>query len=58
MFSISGHSELIVINVSFKSSRFGKKKDEKSKDAVKGSKNKLDVLSEGELDQVPDNRDG
>uniref|UniRef100_A0A3Q3BAE3 Partitioning defective 3 homolog B n=1 Tax=Kryptolebias marmoratus TaxID=37003 RepID=A0A3Q3BAE3_KRYMA len=38
--------------------RFGKKKDEKSKDAAKGSKNKLDVLSEEELDRVPDHRDG
>ncbi|XP_037552671.1 par-3 family cell polarity regulator beta a [Nematolebias whitei] len=33
--------------------RFGKKKDDKSK----GSKNKLDVLSEEELDRVPDSRD-
>ncbi|RVE75417.1 hypothetical protein OJAV_G00016590 [Oryzias javanicus] len=34
--------------------RFGKKKDDKSKDASKQSKNKLDALSEEELDQ----RDG
>nr|XP_054599110.1 par-3 family cell polarity regulator beta a isoform X2 [Nothobranchius furzeri] len=34
--------------------RFGKKKDDKNK----GSKTKLNSLSEEELDRVPDNRDG
>ncbi|XP_072299281.1 par-3 family cell polarity regulator beta a [Eucyclogobius newberryi] len=34
--------------------RFGKKKDDKNK----GSKTKLDALSEEELDRVPDQRDG
>lgn len=38
--------------------RFGKKKEDKSKDAAKGSRNKLDALSEEELDRLPDNRDG
>uniref|UniRef100_A0A8C4GZ81 PDZ domain-containing protein n=1 Tax=Dicentrarchus labrax TaxID=13489 RepID=A0A8C4GZ81_DICLA len=38
--------------------RFGKKKDDKSKDAAKASKNKLEALSEEELDRIPDNRDG
>ncbi|KAM4560130.1 par-3 family cell polarity regulator beta a isoform 2-T2 [Odontesthes bonariensis] len=38
--------------------RFGKKKDDKSKDAAKSSKNKLEALSEEELDRIPDNRDG
>ncbi|XP_059184214.1 par-3 family cell polarity regulator beta a [Centropristis striata] len=37
--------------------RFGKKKDDKSKDAAKGSKSKLDALSEEELDRIPDQRD-
>ncbi len=39
-------------------SRFGKKKDDKSKDAAKASKGKLEALSEEELDRIPDNRDG
>lgn len=39
-------------------SRFGKKKDNKSNDAAKASKGKLDALSEEELDRIPDNRDG
>ncbi|KAM7375106.1 hypothetical protein PAMA_014271 [Pampus argenteus] len=38
--------------------RFGKKKEDKSKDAAKTSKNKLEALSEEELDRIPDNRDG
>ncbi|XP_030266169.1 par-3 family cell polarity regulator beta a isoform X1 [Sparus aurata] len=38
--------------------RFGKKKDDKSKEAAKASKNKLEALSEEELDRIPDNRDG
>ncbi|XP_038574850.1 par-3 family cell polarity regulator beta a isoform X3 [Micropterus salmoides] len=38
--------------------RFGKKKDNKSNDAAKASKGKLDALSEEELDRIPDNRDG
>ncbi|XP_044043724.1 par-3 family cell polarity regulator beta a isoform X3 [Siniperca chuatsi] len=38
--------------------RFGKKKDDKSKDAAKASKGKLEALSEEELDRIPDNRDG
>ncbi|XP_035533945.1 par-3 family cell polarity regulator beta a [Morone saxatilis] len=38
--------------------RFGKKKDDKSKDAAKASKSKLEALSEEELDRIPDNRDG
>ncbi|XP_044201364.1 par-3 family cell polarity regulator beta a isoform X3 [Thunnus albacares] len=38
--------------------RFGKKKEDKSKDAAKISKNKLEALSEEELDRIPDNRDG
>ncbi|KAK5847609.1 hypothetical protein PBY51_016723 [Eleginops maclovinus] len=37
--------------------RFGKKKDDKSKDAAKSSKNKLEALSEEELDRIPDQRD-
>lgn len=40
------------------SSRFGKKKDDKSKEAAKGSKSKLEALSEEELDRIPDSRDG
>lgn len=40
------------------SSRFGKKKDDKSKDAAKASKSKLEALSEEDLDRIPDNRDG
>ncbi|XP_028326254.1 par-3 family cell polarity regulator beta a isoform X1 [Gouania willdenowi] len=36
--------------------RFGKKKDDKGKDTVKGSKNKLEALSEEELDRIPDYR--
>ncbi|XP_070813770.1 par-3 family cell polarity regulator beta a [Chaetodon trifascialis] len=38
--------------------RFGKKKDDKSKEAAKASKSKLEALSEEELDRIPDNRDG
>lgn len=38
-------------------SRFGKKKEDKSKDAAKASKSKLEALSEEELDRIPDNRD-
>uniref|UniRef100_A0A3Q1GBG0 Partitioning defective 3 homolog B-like n=1 Tax=Acanthochromis polyacanthus TaxID=80966 RepID=A0A3Q1GBG0_9TELE len=38
--------------------RFGKKKEDKSKDAAKTSKNKLEALSEEELDRIPDSRDG
>lgn len=38
--------------------RFGKKKDDKSKEGAKASKNKLEALSEEELDRIPDNRDG
>lgn len=41
----------------FTLSRFGKKKEDKSKDAAKASKSKLEALSEEELDRVPDNRD-
>ncbi|XP_034720606.1 par-3 family cell polarity regulator beta a isoform X2 [Etheostoma cragini] len=37
--------------------RFGKKKDDKSKDAAKASKSKLDALSEEELDRIPDQKD-
>ena len=40
------------------SSRFGKKKDDKSKDAAKASKAKLEALSEEELERIPDKRDG
>uniref|UniRef100_A0A3Q2V5A9 Par-3 family cell polarity regulator beta n=1 Tax=Haplochromis burtoni TaxID=8153 RepID=A0A3Q2V5A9_HAPBU len=38
--------------------RFGKKKEDKSKDAAKASKSKLEALSEEELDRIPDDRDG
>ncbi|CAK6962492.1 par-3 family cell polarity regulator beta a [Scomber scombrus] len=38
--------------------RFGKKKEDKSKDAAKASKSKLEALSEEELDRIPDTRDG
>ncbi|XP_026217952.1 par-3 family cell polarity regulator beta a [Anabas testudineus] len=38
--------------------RFGKKKEDKNKDAAKTSKNKLEALSEEELDRMPDSRDG
>lgn len=38
--------------------RFGKKKDDTSKDPAKGSKNRLEALSEEELDRIPDSRDG
>ncbi|XP_054864521.1 par-3 family cell polarity regulator beta a isoform X2 [Amphiprion ocellaris] len=38
--------------------RFGKKKEDKSKDAAKTSKSKLEALSEEELDRIPDSRDG
>ncbi|XP_040888627.1 par-3 family cell polarity regulator beta a isoform X2 [Toxotes jaculatrix] len=38
--------------------RFGKKKEDKSKDAAKASKSKLEALSEEELDKIPDSRDG
>lgn len=49
----------LVASVSlFVLSRFGKKKDDKSKDAAKASKNKLEALSEEELDRIPDHRDG
>ncbi|XP_056157071.1 par-3 family cell polarity regulator beta a [Lampris incognitus] len=36
--------------------RFGKKKEEKSKEANKASKNKLEAVSEEELDRTADNR--
>lgn len=39
-------------------SRFGKKKEDKSKDAGKSSKTKLEALSEEELDRIPPQRDG
>lgn len=39
-------------------SRFGKKKEDKSKDATKASKSKLEALSEEELGRIPDSRDG
>ncbi|XP_067349670.1 par-3 family cell polarity regulator beta a isoform X2 [Channa argus] len=38
--------------------RFGKKKEDKSKEAAKGTKNKLEALSEEELDRIPEKRDG
>lgn len=38
--------------------RFGKRKDDKSKDATKMSKHKLEALSEEELDRLPNSRDG
>ncbi|XP_014904392.1 partitioning defective 3 homolog B-like isoform X2 [Poecilia latipinna] len=38
--------------------RFGKKKEDKSKDPAKGSKNRLEALSEEELDRIPDSREG
>ncbi|XP_060923246.1 par-3 family cell polarity regulator beta a [Limanda limanda] len=38
--------------------RFGKKKEDKSKDAAKASKSKLEALSEEELGRIPDTRDG
>uniref|UniRef100_A0A8D2ZZG1 PDZ domain-containing protein n=1 Tax=Scophthalmus maximus TaxID=52904 RepID=A0A8D2ZZG1_SCOMX len=38
--------------------RFGKKKEDKSKDATKASKSKLEALSEEELGRIPDSRDG
>ncbi|XP_022624091.1 partitioning defective 3 homolog B-like [Seriola dumerili] len=38
--------------------RFGKKKEDKSKEAAKASKSKLEALSEEEVDRIPDNRDG
>ncbi|KAK2856840.1 hypothetical protein Q5P01_005575 [Channa striata] len=38
--------------------RFGKKKEDKSKEPAKGTKNKLEALSEEELERVPDSRDG
>nr|XP_057906725.1 par-3 family cell polarity regulator beta a isoform X2 [Doryrhamphus excisus] len=37
--------------------RFGKKKEDKSKDAFKASKNKLQALSEEEMDRFPDDRE-
>ncbi|TDG96206.1 hypothetical protein EPR50_G00237580 [Perca flavescens] len=37
--------------------RFGKKKDDKSKDAAKASKSKLEALSEEELGRIPDQKD-
>ncbi|MEQ2196596.1 hypothetical protein XENOCAPTIV_004957, partial [Xenoophorus captivus] len=37
---------------------FGKKKEDKSKDPAKGSKNRLEALSEEELDKIPYSRDG
>lgn len=49
---------IVFLNASFVSSRFGKKKDDKSKDPAKGSKNRLEALSEEELDRIPDRRDG
>uniref|UniRef100_A0A096MDL3 Par-3 family cell polarity regulator beta n=1 Tax=Poecilia formosa TaxID=48698 RepID=A0A096MDL3_POEFO len=42
----------------FVSCRFGKKKEDKSKDPAKGSKNRLEALSEEELDRIPDSREG
>lgn len=36
--------------------RFGKKKEDKSKEATKASKNKLEALSEEELDRITDSR--
>lgn len=41
----------------FASCRFGKKKEDKSKDPAKGSKNRLEALSEEELDRIPDSRE-
>ncbi|KAM9328034.1 par-3 family cell polarity regulator beta a isoform 2-T2 [Pholidichthys leucotaenia] len=38
--------------------RFGKKKEDKSKDLAKAAKNKLEALSEEELERIPDSRDG
>ncbi|XP_014865971.1 PREDICTED: partitioning defective 3 homolog B-like isoform X2 [Poecilia mexicana] len=38
--------------------RFGKKKEDKTKDPAKGSKNRLEALSEEELDRIPDSREG
>ncbi|XP_071320664.1 par-3 family cell polarity regulator beta a isoform X2 [Trachinotus anak] len=38
--------------------RFGKKKEDKSKDAAKAAKSKLEALSEEEVDRIPDSRDG
>lgn len=50
----AGCDSLGLIVFLFFCSRFGKKKDDKSKDSSKVSKSKLDALSEEELDQ----RDG
>uniref|UniRef100_A0A3B5A709 Partitioning defective 3 homolog B-like n=1 Tax=Stegastes partitus TaxID=144197 RepID=A0A3B5A709_9TELE len=38
--------------------RFGKKKEDKNKDAAKTSKSKLEALSEEELDRIPDIHSG
>lgn len=38
--------------------RFGKKKDDRSKEAAKGSKVKLEALNEEEQERIPDSRDG
>lgn len=38
--------------------RFGKKKEDKSKEAAKGSKVKLESLNEEEQDRIPVIRDG
>ncbi|XP_054649462.1 par-3 family cell polarity regulator beta a isoform X2 [Dunckerocampus dactyliophorus] len=37
--------------------RFGKKKEDKGKDALQAAKNKLEALSEEEIDKFPDNRE-
>lgn len=56
----SGHLKLTSLHLYplYVSSRFGKKKDDKSKDAAKASRSKLEALSEEELDRIPDSRDG
>ncbi|XP_069376711.1 par-3 family cell polarity regulator beta a isoform X2 [Paralichthys olivaceus] len=38
--------------------RFGKKKEDKSKEGAKASKSKLEALSEEELGRIPDTKDG
>lgn len=38
--------------------RFGKKKDDRSKEAAKGSKVKLEALNEEEQERIPNSRDG
>lgn len=55
--NLSGHLKPTSVCLPFLSSRFGKKKDEKTKDAAKASKSKLEALSEEELDRNQDNRD-